>query len=130
MDKIYLDWKFIEDAVESLAYRIKNSGITITSIYGLPRGGLIPAVMLSHKLNIPLFKSGYDVLVGSVLIVDDICDTGETLEKYTNYPIATIHHKQTAMVEPMFYYEEVIGDIWLSYPWENDDADAIQDYKK
>ncbi len=130
MDKIYLDWKFIEDAVESLAYRIKNSGITITSIYGLPRGGLIPAVMLSHKLNIPLFKSGYDVLVGSVLIVDDICDTGETLEKYTNYPIAIIHHKQTAMVEPMFYYSLVRGNAWIVYPWENDDSETIADYKK
>lgn len=130
MEKRFLTWEYIDNAMSDLASKIKESGITITSIYGLPRGGLIPAVMLSHKLNIPLFKSGYDVLVGSVLIVDDICDTGETLEKYANYPIATIHHKQTAMVEPMFYYEEVIGDIWLSYPWENDDSETIADYKK
>ena len=52
MEKIYLTWKDIEDAVTSLAHRIKESGIEITSIYGLPRGGLIPAVMLSHKLNV------------------------------------------------------------------------------
>ena len=130
MEKIYLTWKDIEDAVTSLAHRIKESGIEITSIYGLPRGGLIPAVMLSHKLNIPLFKSGYDVLLGTTLIVDDICDTGETLEKYTNYPIATIHHKQTASVEPTFHYSLVRGTAWIVYPWENDSAETIADYKK
>jgi hypoxanthine phosphoribosyltransferase len=130
MEKRFLTWEYIDNAMSDLASKIKESGITITSIYGLPRGGLIPAVMLSHKLNIPLFKSGYDVLVGSVLIVDDICDTGETLEKYTNYPIATIHHKQTAMVEPMFYYSLVRGNAWIVYPWENDDSETIADYKK
>jgi len=97
MKKRFLTWEYIDNAMSDLASKIKESGITISSIYGLPRGGLIPAVILSHKLNIPLFKTGTDVLIGSVLIVDDICDTGETLEKYTNNHIVTIHTKPTAI---------------------------------
>lgn len=129
MEKEYITWRNVDDAVTTLAHRIKESGIEITSIYGLPRGGLIPAVMLSHKLDIPLFRSGYDVLLGTTLIVDDICDTGETLEKYAKYPIATIHYKETAVIEPMFWYA-IVGNVWVSYPWENYNAEAIQDYKK
>ena len=130
MEKRFLTWEYIDNAMSDLASKIKESDITISSIYGLPRGGLIPAVILSHKLSIPLFKPGRDVLVGSVLIVDDICDTGETLEKYTMFPVATIHTKPTSIVQPTFHYEEIYGDIWISYPWENDAADTVADYKK
>ena len=129
MEKRFLTWEYIDNAMSDLASKIKESGLTISSIYGLPRGGLIPAVILSHKLNVPLFKTGFDVLVGSVLIVDDICDTGETLEKYTMFPIATIHTKPTAIVQPTFHYEE-IGTEWIVYPWEQDDSETIADYKK
>ena len=131
MEKVYLTWKDIEDAIESIAYRIKTSNIEINSISGLPRGGLIPAVMLSHKLNIPLHSLG--TVVGNILVVDDICDSGETLHKFkheSNVYTATIHHKQTASVEPTFWYSLVRGDAWIVYPWERKDSDTIQDYKK
>jgi hypoxanthine phosphoribosyltransferase len=130
MEKIYLSWDDIKTAVESLAYQIKKSNIEIYKIKGLQRGGLIPAVMLSHLLDIPMTENK---IVGSnVLVVDDICDTGETLAPYkqTNNPIATIHHKQTAIVEPTFYYSLAKNDSWYYYPWEQEDAETIQDYKK
>ena len=131
MEKIYLTWKDVEDAIESIAYRIKTSSIEINSISGLPRGGLIPAVMLSHKLNIPLYSLG--TVVGNILVVDDICDSGETLHKFkheSNVYTATIHHKQTASVEPTFWYSLVRGDAWIVYPWEQNDSETIADYKK
>jgi hypothetical protein len=44
---------------------------------------------------------------------------------------ACLHHKpHTSNFTPNFWaglYEE---DEWLHYPWENDDADTIQDYLK
>ena len=43
------------------------------------QGGLIPAVMLSHRLKIPLVKGD---IGPDTLIVDDICDSGETLDKF------------------------------------------------
>jgi hypoxanthine phosphoribosyltransferase len=131
MEKIYLSWGEIETAVENLACQIKNSDKKIGSINGLARGGLIPAVILSHKLGIPFMNEDNDS-EGYVLIVDDICDTGETLKFYSNYEYiltATIHHKQTAMIEPDFYYDLVPEDEWIVYPWEQKDSKTIQDYK-
>jgi uncharacterized protein len=126
MEKIYLDWQYIEDAVTNLAHQIKSSGLNIEHIFGMPRGGLIPAVMLSHKLNIPLFKTGM-ILDNKVLIVDDICDSGVTLQKY-NVTTATIHYKQSATIEPNFYYSLTPEDKWLVYPWELKDSKTIADY--
>jgi hypoxanthine phosphoribosyltransferase len=130
MEKIYLTWKDIEDAVESIAYRIKTSNIKIDSISGLPRGGLIPAVMLSHKLNIPLHS--LSTPPGNILVVDDICDSGKTLSQFkfeSHVYTATIHHKQTACCEPTFWYS-LVRDAWIVYPWEQKNSDTIQDYLK
>jgi hypoxanthine phosphoribosyltransferase len=125
MNKRFITWNYIETAVDNIASQIKSSGLDIQYIFGMPRGGLIPAVMLSHKLNIPLFKFGM-VLDSKVLIIDDICDSGLTLHKY-NVPTATIHTKETASVQPTFHYEVVDKD-WIVYPWERADSKTIQDY--
>ena len=132
MEKIYLTWKDIEDAVDSLAYQIKKSNEPIEAITGLPRGGLIPAVLLSHKLELPYINITNDCeKYENILVVDDICDTGETLRQYINFfSIATIHYKQTAIVKPDFYYSLAPQDIWIVYPWENKDSDPIADYLK
>jgi len=53
LNKRFITWKDIDNAVERLAINITNSKIEIAAVGGLPRGGLIPAVMLSHKLTIP-----------------------------------------------------------------------------
>jgi hypothetical protein len=132
MEKIYLSWDEIEDAVESLAHQIKQSGKKIGSMDGLARGGLIPAVMLSHKLGIPFMNENNND-EGYILIVDDICDTGKTLGYYDIHDYiltATIHHKQTARVEPDFYYTLADENTWYCYPWERKDSDTIADYLK
>lgn len=128
MEKIFLNWYEIEVAVDSLAYQIKNSSFKPSYVKGIQRGGLIPAVLLSHKLNIPLITNG--ILDNSVLIVDDICDSGKTIfetQKYKCYT-ATIHHKQSAITKPDFYYSLVPEDRWIVYPWENIDSQTIPDY--
>ena len=73
MEKIFLSWQDIEDAIVNLAHQIKNSDETIEAITGLPRGGLIPAVLLSHKLGVP-YVNPYNDFDGyeNVLIIDDI----------------------------------------------------------
>lgn len=131
MEKLYLTWDDIESAVTSIALQVAESGNKIGSINGLARGGLIPAVMLSHKLGIP-FMSEDDDTEGYVLIIDDICDTGETLEYYTKYEYiltATIHYKESAIVKPDFYHSLVPEDKWIVYPWEQRDSETIPDYK-
>ena len=125
MNKRFITWDYIETAIDNIASQIKSSELDIQHIFGMPRGGLIPAVMLSHKLNIPLLRVGM-VLNNKVLIIDDICDSGLTLHKYS-LPTATIHTKETASKQPMFYYEVVDKD-WIVYPWERADSKTIQDY--
>jgi hypoxanthine phosphoribosyltransferase len=124
-NKVYLSWDDITILVEDLCNTIASSGAQIKSITGIERGGLIPAVMISHKLNIPyVTKINKDTLV-----VDDICDTGETLKNMVAGFTATLHYKPTAIFTPDFYSKEV-GTEWLIYPWERSDSDAIQDYLK
>ena len=45
---------------------------------GLPRGGIIPAVLISHEIGVCLL---YLHPGKNTLVVDDINDTGETLSK-------------------------------------------------
>jgi hypothetical protein len=73
--KIYLSWDDIETLVDNLCKQITEKTRTVTSVTGLQRGGLIPAVMISHKLNLPYVHSIHP----TTLVIDDICDTGETL---------------------------------------------------
>jgi hypoxanthine phosphoribosyltransferase len=130
MNKVYLTWDDISNAVNQLALNIKSSNIEISAIKGLQRGGLIPAVMLSHLLDIPMTNN--EVVSSDVLIVDDICDTGNTLKEYRqlNHPIATIHYKPSALVEPNFWCILANEGEWIVYPWERKDSETIQNYLK
>ena len=88
----------------------------IKNIYGIPRGGLVLAVYLSHLLNIPIV----DRPTGKeTLIVDDIADTGTTLNDFKDYTIATLYyHKQSKVKPDIWIYEK--KDNWILFPWENE----------
>ena len=128
--KIYLSWENVEELVDILTLTIKNN-IEIDSVMGLPRGGLIPAVMLSHKLDLPLVFEP----TKNTLIVDDICDSGKTFieidSKYPNLKFACLHLKpHTTEFTPHIWAGSWISDDWVIFPWEQDDSEAIQDYLK
>jgi len=102
-------------------------------VFGVPRGGSLLAVMLSHKLDLPYIENPYDVLEDGFVIIDDIADTGETLKFYEDTfldsYIVTIHEHEQSIVKPEY---SVInkGDKWIVYPWETEDSNEIQDYLK
>jgi hypoxanthine phosphoribosyltransferase len=127
-----LTWKEIENLVDTLAYKISLSKPLPKYIIGLQRGGLIPAVLLSHKLNIPLgnIKENHYQNSKTILVVDDIADTGETLKNYSKYPTAVLHYKPQSIHIPTFYANLVDNDEWIIFPWENKDSEHIQDYLK
>ena len=82
MDKRYLNWNDVDRAINRLVASIHTSGIKFEAVGGLPRGGLIAAVMLSHRLSIPFVaQANIASVAGDILVVDDICDTGGTLVK-------------------------------------------------
>ena len=125
MNKQYLKWEDIEVLVDILYKKIQSDLQPINSIHGLKRGGYIPAVMLSHQLKIPYSE----VILKDTLVVDDICDSGETLKNAPGVYQAVLHYKpHTSCVAPTIWAKEV-GDEWIVYPWERDDSRTIQDYK-
>ena len=126
VEKRYLTWDQVDGLVDELATQVKSEFTNIDSIYGIPRGGLIPAVMLSHKLGIPYS----DKITLKSLIVDDICDSGVTLKAWEGYTTAVLLHKpHTSCVVPTIYGSTHNSDAWIIYPWERDDSKTIQDYK-
>lgn len=79
---LHIEWPEYVDLVDELAESFIETGFIdqFDRILAIPRGGLIPGVMLSHKLQIPLsaLERPSDVQ-DRVIIVDDILDTGSTL---------------------------------------------------
>ncbi len=124
-NKMFVSWADVEDLVQELWKKVVIGSMPINSIHGLKRGGYIPAVMLSHQLNLPYSETIYH----DTLVVDDICDSGETLKKAPGVYHAVLHYKpHTSCVVPTIWAKEV-GDDWIVYPWERHDSRAIQDYK-
>jgi len=123
--KIFLDWEEIEKCVEILCTKIFMDYPNIDSVMGLPRGGLIPAVLISHQLGLPfVLHPGKNTIV-----VDDINDTGHTLSEAPGAYWAVLHHKPTSKFKPDLYAREV-GPEWIVYPWEREDSKALPDYLK
>jgi len=107
-------------------------------IYGIPRGGVVPAIMLSHLTGIPVIISQSPPPMSSktkILIIDDILDTGRTLKKcvdeckvFTDKIITLCMvvrsyngDSETKVMGFPDYHHVVISDkdIWVLFPWEN-----------
>ena len=133
MDRRFLTWDDIDRVINKIVANISNSEIKINAIGGLPRGGLIPAVMLSHRLSIPFVaQANIASVAGDILVVDDICDTGKTLKRFkfeNNIYTAALHWKQSSEYQPHYFWEIAYENEWIVYPWENKDSKTIQDYK-
>jgi len=100
MKKIIYTWEDVENAINDIILQMFKDIWKPKYIIGLTRGGLAPAVLLSNKTGIPMCTldirlrntfEGYKIendsrfatiaLTGhNILIVDDINDSGETLE--------------------------------------------------
>ena len=137
-NKSFLSWDDIEVLVKKLCDKILISNLEIKDIWGLPRGGLIPAVMVSHKLGIPMTKG---TITPDTLIIDDICDSGVTLANYYKtyqdkfaFPFSlktvVLHYKpHTSVFKPTLFANQWSSNNWIIYPWERNDSNSIQDYK-
>jgi hypoxanthine phosphoribosyltransferase len=132
MDRRFLSWDDIDRAVNRIVASINSSEVEFQAVGGLPRGGLIPAVLLSHRLSIPFVaQSNIFNIPGNILIVDDICDSGKTLKKFKfeeNVYTATLHWKQSSEYQPNYFWEIAYENEWIVYPWENRDSKTIPDY--
>jgi len=109
---------------------------SLTGVYGPPRGGLPIATHISHYFNTNLIIDlmSYKNERSSILIVDDVCDSGNTFW-YTNYLLKNmpnVHAIFSAMfIKPRSFgtldlnekYIDIIDDdVWIVFPWEKDET--------
>ena len=109
-------------AIRELAKQVSKH--KFKGIYGIPRGGMVVAVYLSHYTGIPVIPAPkYDAL-----IVDDICDTGDTMKSYAeDFHTAVIYYnKRFAAVVPDFWVLD--ADTFVKFPWETEETAKV-DYK-
>ena len=112
-----LSWIEFDDCVYSIYKKCKNK--KFEGVYGFPRGGLCIAVALSHSLEIPLL----DKPNNNCLIVDDIYDTGHTLEKI-KYLKGSETYVWVSKKKPTWWnsYKYIKDDEWIIFPWESINA--------
>lgn len=111
-------WEQFEKDCLKIAFWAKHKDFK--NVYGIPRGGLILAVKLSHVLDLPLILSKQDIMK-KTLIVDDIVDTGKTIERLFfslghKPQIASLYLGPEAKIKPNFFLHK--KKKWIVFPWE------------
>ena len=132
-NKIYLSWKWVDEQINAIGDKLENVDIEFVS--GIPRGGLIPAVMMSHVFGIKYISYSSAKMLpkdlrNKTVVVDDIADTGITLKEADEigFITATLSMRSTSLTAPRYFGEFITGDEWLVFPWEKLDSIPVQDY--
>ncbi|SFV60504.1 Putative nucleotide phosphoribosyltransferase [hydrothermal vent metagenome] len=146
MQKLYYSYTEFQKDTKELIAQLKTE--QFDTIIGIARGGLTLAHMLSEALDIRNVQSISTQLYDEtkkrecitildtcqldkskkVLVVDDIADSGETLQALYNhltltYPhiyfkTATLFYKKNSIYEPDFWLKEATA--WIEFFWEVD----------
>jgi len=113
----YYTHSLFKNAVIKLANMIRATKKNFLNIYAVPRGGLILGVYLSHELGISLNNH---FVLNNTLVVDDICDTGKTLEPHRNITRVALVAKPKGLniIKDLIYDIRVEDDTWVHFPWE------------
>ena len=132
-NKIYLSWKWVDEQINAIGDKLENVDIEFVS--GITRGGLIPAVMMSHIFCIKYISYSSAKMLpkdlrNKTVVVDDIADTGITLKEADEigFITATLSMRSTSLTAPRYFGEFITGDEWLVFPWEKLDSIPVQDY--
>ena len=147
MDKVFYSWSDFDDDIFILTNYINANQWLPDYIVGVKRGGLIPAIKLSHIFNKPLIMMScqlrdntdnevrlYEVEEipkdKNILIVDDICDSGVTLTKivhelimngFANIKTCSLVYNTSQDFRTDYYSQEIDRNNdkrWIIFPWE------------
>jgi uncharacterized protein len=157
VNDLYVSWDDYHREVERLALIVHESGWKFDSLLCLARGGLRVGDVMSRIYDLPLAilaASSYreaagtrqgtlDIgefitmtagsLQGSVLLVDDLVDSGVTLSRVidhlkrrylqiTEVRTAVIWYKACSTFKPDFYVRYLASNPWIHQPFEVYDA--------
>lgn len=142
-----LNWNDIEEMVENVCKQIIEKKYLVNHIITIGRGSMIPSRLISDRLNInevsyidvKLYKDvrlknnkiqiknfNDNIEKKNVLLVDDICDTSETIEetikflsdkKYNTLKTATLITREETNRKPTFF-AKLVKKEWIIFPWE------------
>jgi hypoxanthine phosphoribosyltransferase len=143
--EIRYSWEEFDKDILLIIKQIYDSRWMPQFIVGIKRGGLVPAVALSHKMHLPLIVISCQLRDGKeefnpleivdlpknakLLVVDDICDSGKTLEKvfyslkkdFSDIKSCSLFHN----IRQKFYSDYKARKIdrdyergWIIFPWE------------
>jgi hypoxanthine phosphoribosyltransferase len=154
---LWVSWDEYHHAIEALALMVHESGWRFDHVLCLARGGMRPGDIFSRIFDVPLailstssyreeegtVRGSLDIakyitmtrgsLSGRVLLVDDLVDSGVTLEQVqthlrTNFPAVTevksavIWCKACSSVRPDFSLKYLESNPWIHQPFEEYDG--------
>ena len=157
MADLHVTWDQYDSLIEKLAKQIDDSGWQFNSLICIARGGLRVGDVLSRIFDMPLAiisTSSYTEDAGTVrgelmiaeqmtlasgrlgdrvLLVDDLVDSGVTLEAVTRtlpqrYPqitalrTAVLWHKGCSVFKPDYFVEFLPDNPWIHQPFEKYDS--------
>ncbi|RME14597.1 MAG: xanthine phosphoribosyltransferase [Alphaproteobacteria bacterium] len=144
----HVSWDQMHRDSRALAWRLDGQGPgpdgTWKAVVAITRGGMAPAMIVSRELDIrtvdtisvksynhqtqsaPVVIKAPDMkLVGDgegVLIIDDLVDTGKTLEVVRELlpkaHFATVYAKPKGRPMVDTFITEVSQDTWIFFPWD------------
>ena len=142
----HVSWDQLHRDARALAWRLQGHGPEggWRAVVAITRGGMAPAMIVSRELDIrtvdtisvksynhqtqaePVIIKHPDAdVVGDgtgVLIVDDLVDTGRTLEvvraAMPNAHVATVYAKPKGRPMVDTFITEVSQDTWIFFPWD------------
>jgi hypoxanthine phosphoribosyltransferase len=142
-----LSWERFGEATRELARSVVDSGYEPEMVIAIARGGLVPAGALAYAigikaagtLNVEFYSDIAETLPDPVvleplldtnavigkrlLVVDDVADSGRTLElvldllrRHTaQVRSAVLYTKPRTIVRPDYSWRET--ELWINFPW-------------
>ena len=141
-----VSWDQFHRDARALAWRLNGAG-PFSAIVCITRGGLVPAAIVARELGIRMIETvciasyhdyetqgGLEVIKGvspsiselgdgtSVLVVDDLVDTGKTAQvvraMLPSAHMATVYAKPLGRPLIDTFVTEVSQDTWIYFPWD------------
>jgi len=143
----HVSWDQLHRDARALAWRLDGKGPDAGAwrvVVAITRGGMAPAMIVARELDIrtvdtisiksynhqtqsnpEVIKSPDMSLIGDgegVLIIDDLVDTGRTLEVVRKHMpkahVATVYAKPLGRSQVQTFVTEVSQDTWIFFPWD------------
>ncbi|WP_134725693.1 xanthine phosphoribosyltransferase [Paracoccus luteus] len=143
----HVSWDQLHRDARALAWRLDGHGPADgdwKAVVAITRGGMVPAMIVARELDIrtidtisvksyrkgeqgslAVLKSPDAELMGDgdgVLVVDDLVDSGRTLElvrsMFPRAHLATVYAKPKGKPMVETYVTEVSQDTWIFFPWD------------